>query len=35
MKEVMRMNSNIKLMAHQVEALDQTKQFNKVAYYYD
>lgn len=25
----------IKLMKHQEEALEQTKQFNKVAYYYD
>lgn len=27
--------SNIKLFDHQVEALNLTKDFNKVAYYYD
>ena len=29
------MNSNIKLYPHQVEALEESKDLNKVAYYYD
>ena len=29
------MNSNIKLMKHQVEAIEESKNLNKVAYYYD
>ena len=29
------MISNIKLYPHQVEALDESKGLNKVAYYYD
>lgn len=29
------MNSNINLFPHQVEALEESKSLNKVAYYYD
>ena len=29
------MNSNIKLMKHQEEVLEESKKLNKVAYYYD
>ena len=29
------MNSNIKLMKHQEEVLEESKELNKVAYYYD
>ena len=29
------MNSNIKLYPHKVEALEESKDLNKVAYYYD